>query len=274
MKGLFNEKHSKLKQFNKRIVCSGNILEIYEYEKPVAKGFVAKKPGRGNSLYTSDEDKADNRAKIAQRAKTTVRRYANANPQLTKFLTLTFAENITDLEYARYEFDKFVKRAKTRFPHFQYIEVVEFQKRGAIHFHVLCNLPYVNVNEFASVWKNGFVKINRIDNVDNVGAYITKYMTKDNVDARLIGKKCYTMSKGLNEPREYTNEADIEQVLEELENVKRIHIFEFQTEHFGVVQYTQIICDTQISPPSKFRRFLERFKSRLFLLPDDTPTPF
>jgi S-adenosylmethionine:tRNA-ribosyltransferase-isomerase (queuine synthetase) len=94
---------------------------------------------------------------------------------------------------------------------------VEFQKRGAIHFHMLCNLPYVDVNELAKVWKNGFIKLNRLDNVDNVGAYITKYMTKDNVDARLIGKKCYTMSKGLNEPRGYTNEADIEQVLEELD---------------------------------------------------------
>ena len=265
---------SKIKQFNKRVVCSGNVLEIYEYEKPVGKGFESKKPGRANALFTSDEVKADNRGKIAQRARQTVRRYANAYPHLNKLLTLPFAENVTALDYARYEFDKFVKRVKTRYLKFQYIEVVEFQKRGAIHFHMLCNLPYVDVKELAGVWKHGFIKLNRLDDVDNVGAYITKYMTKDNIDERLVGKKCYTMSKGLNEPKEYTDEADIEQIMQELESVKRIHSSEFETEYFGVMQYTQIVCATQIRPPSKFRRFLERFKGRLILLPDDTPTPF
>lgn len=263
-----------LRLFNRRVICSGNVLEIYEYEKSVGKGFVSKKSGRANALYTSDEVKADNRKKIAQRARQTVRRYANANPQLNKFLTLTFAENVTDLDYARYEFDKFVKRVKTRCSNFQYIEVVEFQKRGSIHFHMLCNLPYIDVNELAEVWKHGFIKLNRMDNVDNVGAYITKYMTKDNIDERLTGKKCYTMSKGLNKPKEYTDEADIEEILRDLENVKRIHSAEFETEHFGMVQYTQIVCATHIRLPSKFRRFLERFKDRLILLPDDSPTPF
>lgn len=190
-----------IKLFNKRVICSGNVLEIYDYEKSVGKGFQAFRKGRANALYTSDEVKADNRGKIAQRARQTVRRYANANPQLNKFLTLTFAENITDLDYARYEFDKFIKRVKTRYATFQYIVVVEFQKRGSVHFHLLCNLPYIKVNKFASVWKHGFIKINKLDNVDNVGAYITKYMTKDNIDERLVGRKCYSMSKGLNEPR-------------------------------------------------------------------------
>ena len=265
---------SKIRQFNKRVICSGNVLEIYEYEKPVGKGFESKKPGRANALYTSDEVKADNRGKIAQRARQTVRRYANANPQLNKFLTLTPAENMSDLDIARYEFDKFVKRVKTRYPTFQYIVVVEFQKRGAVHFHLLCNLPYVKVNKFAKIWKNGFIRLNRIDNVDNVGAYITKYMSKDNIDERLVGRKCYSMSKGLNEPKEYTDEEDIEQIMQGLENVKRVHSAEFETEYFGMVQYTQIVCATQIRPPSKFRRSLERLKDRLILLPDDTPTPF
>ena len=263
-----------IRQFNKRVICSGNVLEIYEYEKLVGKGFESKKPGRANALYTSDEVKADNRGKIAQRARSTVRRYANANPHLNKFLTLTFAENVTDLDYARYEFEKFVKRVKTRCSNFQYIEVVEFQKRGAIHFHILCNLPYVDVNELAEVWKHGFIKLNRLDNVDNVGAYITKYMTKDNIDERLAGKKCYTMSKGLNEPKEYTDEEDIEQIMQGLENVKRVHSAEFETEYFGMVQYTQIVCATQICPPSKFRPSLERLKDRLILLPNDIPCPF
>lgn len=263
-----------IRQFNRRLVVSGNVLELYEYEKPVGKGFEKKRTGRANSVFTSAETKAENRKKTAQRAKATVRRYANANPQLKKFFTLTFAENQQDLDYAHYELDKFIKRLKTRYKGFQFINVVEFQKRGAIHFHMLCNLPYVPVEELAEIWGHGFVKINRIDNVDNVGAYITKYMTKDNVDERLAERKCYSMSKSLRKPAEYTQDDDIDEVLENLESVSRIHSSEFESEYYGVVRYTQIVCTALPQKPNAFRRWFNRFKAYLTLMPDTTPTPF
>ena len=271
---IFMKRPNLLKQFNKKLIVSGNILEIYEYEKPVAKGFEKKRAGRANSLFTSSEIKAENRKKTAQRARTTVRRYANANPQLNKFFTLTFAENQQNLDFAHYELDKFIKRLKTRFKGFQFINVVEFQKRGAIHFHLLCNLPYVPVNELENIWKQGFVRINRIDNVDNVGAYITKYMTKDNVDERLVERKCYSMSKNLCSPDEYTKMDDIDEILDNLENVSRVHTSEFESEYYGIVRYTQIVCTTPPQKPKRFRKWFNRFKDFLTLMPDDTPTPF
>ena len=150
-----------LRSFNQRVVCAGRVLERYVYEKPILKGLERKRMGRSTSFQTSEEVKAENRNKTANRAKNTIKRYANANPQLTKFLTLTFAQNIIDLDYARYEFDKFIKRLKTRYNKFplQYIVVVEFQKRGAIHFHLLCNLPYVQANTLAEIWSHGFINI-------------------------------------------------------------------------------------------------------------------
>ena len=87
---------------------------------------------------------------------------------------------------------------------------------------MLCNLEYVPVKELAEIWGNGFVKINRIDNVDNVGAYMTKYMTKDNVDERLAERKSYSMSKNLHVPEEYVEEEEVDEILEWLENVKRV----------------------------------------------------
>lgn len=260
--------------YNRRVIVTGKILEYYEYEKPVLKGNAIKRTGRANSPFTDEQVKKDNRAKTARRAKNTVRRTANANPQLDKFLTLTFAENITDSNYAYKEFDKFIKRVKTRFSSFQYINVIEFQKRGAIHFHLLCNLPYVNVNEFSKIWKHGFIKINRIDNVDNVGAYITKYMTKDNIDERLIGKKCYSMSKNLNAPKEYTKETDIDEIMHNLEKISRIKTLEYSSEMYGIVRYTQIICSSTIAYPNKLRKAKEKIKQFLMPLPDDMPCPF
>lgn len=256
------------------MIVAGNVIEIYEYEKPICKGFAKRKVGRGNSLHTSQEVKAHNREKTAQRARAVVRRTANANPQLTKFLTLTYAENMTDLTKARKDFDKFVKRVKTHYATFQYIVVIEFQARGAVHFHLLCNLPFVDVNDLAKVWRYGFIKINKIDNVDNVGAYITKYMTKENVDNRLIGRKCYSMSKDLNKADMYTKEDDIEEVLIGLDNVKRTHTAEFSTEYYGVVTYTQIVCASAICTPRQQRTPFRRRKTWLIPLPDDTPTPF
>jgi hypothetical protein len=81
------------------------------------------------------------------RTRTEIRRLINSNPQLNKFMTLTFAENITDLKQANYEFNKFVLRLSYKYPKFEYLAVPEFQQRGAVHYHVICNLPFVHYNE-------------------------------------------------------------------------------------------------------------------------------
>ena len=263
------------RSFNQRVVCAGRVFERYVYEKPVIKGLERKRAGRSASFQTSEEVKAENRNKTANRAKNTIKRYANANPQLTKFLTLTFAQNIIDLDYARYEFDKFIKRLKTRYAKFsfQYIVVVEFQKRGAIHFHLLCNLPYVQANTLAEIWSHGFINIQRLDNIDNVGSYITKYMTKDNFDERLCGRKCYSMSKNLNKPKCYTKDSDIEEIMQNLDSVQNVFTAEYDSEYFGKVYYCQIICKNVIPPPRKQHK-LSRLIDSLSLLPDDTPCPF
>ncbi len=243
--------NSIIRQYHRRMIVSGKVLEIYHYEKPVAKGFDIHRTGRANANATTQEIKDENRKKVAQRARATVRRMVNANPQLNKFLTLTYAENMTDINIARYDFDKFIKRLKTRYKKLQYIVVPEFQKRGAIHFHLLCNLPFINAKDLEKIWSKGFIRINRIDNVDNVGAYVTKYMSKDNLDDRLIGKKCYSMSKDLNISQEITKQEEIEEIETTLENVKRIYTAEFDSDYYGKVTYTQIICTEIIKPPKR-----------------------
>ena len=53
--------------------------------------------------------------------------------------------------------------------------------------------------------ENDFIRCNKIDNVDNVGAYVTKYMTKDNTDESYKVEKSYFSSKGLFKPIEITD---------------------------------------------------------------------
>ncbi len=243
-------KNKPLKNIKSRIIISGNVVEMTTYERGYFKNYhEVKKIGR-SSKDTTDEDKALNREKVLQRARSRVRRLACANPQLNKFFTLTFADNVTDLKYANNQFCCFIKRlnrylTKMHKDKVQYIAVVEFQERGAVHYHLLCNLPYISANKLQEIWKNGFVKINKIDDVDNVGAYVTKYMSKDNADERLIGNRCYFTSQGLQEPitiEDNEIETTIEHLLlaGDIELQKKPYKKTFSSEQLGNIEYTQL----------------------------------
>ena len=95
---------------------------------------------------------------------------------------------------------------KYKFGDFKYLSVIEFQERGAIHYHVICDWGFIEEKEIAEIWGNGFIKVkgllkaNNGKPVDNVGAYIVKYMDKDMIDERLMGKKSYLTSRNLKRP--------------------------------------------------------------------------
>lgn len=229
---------------NQQVFLCGNVIEKTEYERPLLRGLSSKRVGR--SVSASKKDKEINRNKVLARNRRTVRQLVNSNPDCNKFLTLTFADNLTDIDKANYQFKKFIERLKYRYSSIElkYIAVIEFQKRGAIHYHLLNNLPYIDVNELACVWGHGFIKLNKIDNVDNVGAYVTKYMQKDLDDPRLLGRKCYMTSRNLNKPLKINNDSLVDELLVYLcENdlVLRTHTNTTYNEYFGQCTYTQIV---------------------------------
>lgn len=199
------------KIYQVKYVISGDIIEQYSYEKNQYVGFETNnKDGKNKGSLRSEE----NRGQTLSRARKEVMRTINSNPDLNKFLTLTFEENVKDLDFANNELKKWIKRVnyhcfKTKKSKMKYVAVIEFQERGAVHYHLLCNLPYVDLNDFSKIWGHGYIKLNKIkgnkakygsDECDNVGAYVTKYMTKDNADERLVGRKSYLMSRNLNKP--------------------------------------------------------------------------
>lgn len=191
------------------------------------------------------------REQVLKRARRDLRRIINSNvgaygDEFTaKFVTLTFAENVTDLDFANYEFEKFIKRLNYRMffskkANIKYSCVVEFQKRGAVHYHVIFyNLPYLKADYLGDIWGNGFIKINKIDSVDNVGAYVCKYMTKDAIDARLEGKKSYFNSRGLFRPVEITDKKKIEAVAAALSSLDEKYHATFSNDYLGDINYTQ-----------------------------------
>lgn len=229
-----------------KLIVSGNVYEHYVYERPISEGF-KRDPPRGSPR----ESEEDAREKALRRARREVRRLINSNvyqyydargrPIRPKFLTMTFRENVTDLDEANYEWKKFRQRLEYELKQkLKYVVVVEFQKRGAVHYHsMLFNLPYLPRKLLADTWGQGFVKINAIDNVDNLGAYVSKYMQKDFSDERLRGEKCYFTSRRLYQPWEITEKNLINSVLESLPGGSMVYETQFENEYTGKTLYRQ-----------------------------------
>lgn len=228
-----------------KVVVSGKQVEVFKYQKEVWRDYDASPK---KAVTTQKEPKQLNifeqealRKKKVQysinRTKTEIRRLVNANPQLNKFMTLTFADNITDLKTANYMFNQFIKRISYRYKNFEYFAVPEFQKRGAVHYHVLCNLPYIEMDALEYIWGHGMVNIRKVDEVNNLGAYMSKYLGKELFSGRMFGKKKFFRSQTLKTPVEllaWWARKFIEKFLSLLTPV-----FEktFESEYMGEVEY-------------------------------------
>ncbi|MDY8049700.1 hypothetical protein UY416_25785, partial [Paenibacillus polymyxa] len=134
----------------------------------------------------------------------------------------------------------FIQRMRRRYPDFKYLAVLEFQKRGAVHYHCLCDLPYVRQSLVQEIWGNGHVSVNRIKHVDNLGAYVVKYMTKDLTDDRMFDNKTYQCSKGLERPVEYRGK-EADRLVESLGLGQKKEVFtnHYESEYLGNIVYKE-----------------------------------
>jgi hypothetical protein len=141
-----------------------------------------------------------------------------------KFVTLTYAENMTDTERLYTDFEKFVKKLRYKYGNVDYVSAVEPQGRGAWHCHVLLKFNdydeiFIDNNKvIAKLWGHGYTFTEGLEQVDNVGAYLSAYLSNlpeetGNLDkhnkkyikgARLSmypsGMNIYRASKGIKKP--------------------------------------------------------------------------
>jgi len=237
--------HTKLS--SKRLVVSGDTVELYEYGRPYSYNHDPF-ASRGRSNKRSDARRDDNlwfvRQQIRRLVDANVRRYGFE----PVFLTFTFAENVTDVDVANGHFTDFVKRLNYHYnTRFAYLAVVEFQARGAVHYHTIFFNMALQVEEderrtrtVAKLWHHGFVDIERVRSAKRVGAYVCKYLDKAVHDPRLLGRKAFFTSRNLLRPRLYREHEKIDKFLKS-HTLEEVHKVEYASKHYQVVNYIQYV---------------------------------
>lgn len=215
--------------FDFKIVRCGDYIQVYYYADRKVKDNI-------KNLDTDDLKKSDSvindfefetneknivpvvQNKISDkniiRTKISCQRLAKANANdWQSFITLTYRDNMQDLRQAKEDLRYFVNNIKKVKRDFKYIAIPEFQKRGAIHFHLLTNLNLQDNNiiikqksnkKFYDIkyWNKGFTSFELLKgDIKKIIGYISKYMTKE-CDDRLFGIRRFTSSQNLIKPKE------------------------------------------------------------------------
>lgn len=97
------------------------------------------------------------------------------------FMSLTYAENMTDTKKAYEDFKRIMKKVREEYGSMEYIVALEPQERGAWHMHTLIKSddgrPFrIDAKWLYKAWNKGRVHLRPIDDIDNAGAYLTGYL--------------------------------------------------------------------------------------------------
>lgn len=210
------------KIYNTKYIVSGKHIEIYRYKGYIRTGGESKnKNGSRGKNEITPEQKAENRLKNRlanlNNAKNKIVRLVSCNDDLVSFITVTYKCNMQDLRKAKRHISLMFKRMKNDFANLKYLYVLEFQDRGAVHFHILTNFPVPTggnafrktedhkayEREFArKYWKRGYVDCRNLLKEGNtsVAKYMSAYLTKDLYTKDLGGINCFQYSRNLLKP--------------------------------------------------------------------------
>lgn len=199
-----------------RLKEMGNVTEIMYTQKRSLGGYITKIDkdhyidNRTGELleFKHLENRAQDLSNVAK-SLAQGRDILNANvTDVTRcrWVTLTYADNMTDPGKLANDFKNFNKRCRKIFGDYEYITAAEPQGRGAWHLHCVfifpCKAPYMANDVVRDCWKQGFVTVKRLDDVDNVGAYLTAYLGDMELSEAI--STCHPI-KGVKEV-EYTDE--------------------------------------------------------------------
>lgn len=256
-----------------KVIRCGDYLQVYFFDNIKSKSnedlkeksFNIKSVDTDNLYKVASNEPKQILLSNAIRSNLACQRIAKTNRnEWESFITLTFKENITNIAEANKIFHSWVTNIRKLKNNFKYLAVPEFQKRGAVHYHILSNLGLEDKNVIleqkikkgkaencdtlydVKFWSKGFVRVDFIKgDYKKIYSYICKYMTKD-IDNKLFGKKRYFYSQNLQKPTtEFLNLSDTKH-LEYFKNLIKDNNLEYES----------IYEDNYTKQKIQFREFL------------------
>ena len=170
--------------------ASGHVWRDQAGARPVAGGQARRRLGVRSADY--EQHRAANLRKAAGRA----RRYVKVNG-LRYLWSLTFQANESDVGVADRAFWKFSRWLGAQ--GVLWLAVREFQKRGAVHYHLAVD-RFLSHTALAAAWGQGYVFVTGPAHGGKPGAaagYLTKYLVKEIDDKRFVGRHSYLRCAGL-----------------------------------------------------------------------------
>lgn len=178
-----------------KVVKMGHLLEVQHmthtnkkaHTKKISKDEYINLATGEICEYHHNENRAQNSNSLAKSFKK-LRHLINNNFTGAKnelFVTLTFAKNSSDPETVYKDCEKFIKKLKYKFKQestIDYINVVEPHGSGQFHTHLLLRFNELKKVQLAKeevekIWGHGFVKVKGLQEVDNIGAYLSAYLS-------------------------------------------------------------------------------------------------
>jgi hypothetical protein len=191
---------------DKILFKTGNFYELFQYKMPIEIGTKKSRIHEENISYSTQVEIDQESARVsASRARSKLRRLILGNMwhdtrHSLKFITLTFANEVTNLDYANYQLQKFRQSISRHIKEkINYIAVPEIQPKrqqstgkAVWHYHLLTfNLPYIHKTELTRLWGHGFTDPTKVNRVENTTLYLSKYLAKAYGDQRLKNRKRY-----------------------------------------------------------------------------------
>ena len=184
------------KYASSKVTTMGNVVEVVTFARRVDGGCPCKRVDKDHYLdmrtgellkYSHIQNRADETRSI-RNTLARIRALINANvvePDNCRWLTLTYAENMTDTKRLYEDYRRFWQRfcywcKRNGYVKPEYITVQEPQGRGAWHVHAFLiwqtRAPFIPNDRISALWGNGFTKIMALRDCDNVGAYFSAYL--------------------------------------------------------------------------------------------------
>lgn len=158
----------------------------------------------------TEEEVLFNQVRATRRAVANIRRDL-LTITADRMITLTYESNQQDRAAALGHLRQFIRVMRREFAHWQSVSVLEYQKRGAIHFHIAVS-GFYEIDIIRSAWQRiigekaivnmAFQPDGRGNPCGKLASYMGKYLAKDMDQGRTFGEHRYFRTEGIERPRE------------------------------------------------------------------------